>query len=127
VCGIKYRVIPTYGVVENVKVWLARYPEIVLLMEIVVVDVPDVWGMLLSRNFSTTLGGALHMDLNCLDIPMDDGTYACLPNMALKNNHVEEIDIDSEMEEPPEVEESLLDFCPDDLPFATEEDFSVID
>jgi hypothetical protein len=50
VCRIESRAIPTYGVIENLKVHLDRYPEIVFLMDIVVIDVPDVWGMLLSRN-----------------------------------------------------------------------------
>jgi hypothetical protein len=128
VCGIESRAIPTHGVVENVKVCLTRYPEIVLLMDIVVVDVPNVWGMLLSRKFVATLGGTLQMDLTGLDIPMDDGTYAHLPNMTMEKNHVEEIDLDSETEEPPEVvKESLLDFFPDDFPFTKEEYFDAID
>jgi hypothetical protein len=84
VCGIESRAIPTHGVVENVKVHLARYPEIVLLIDIVVVDVPDVWGMLLSRKFVAMLGGTLQMDLTGINIPMDDGTYAHLPNMPMK-------------------------------------------
>ena len=35
-------------------------------IDIVVVDVPDVWGMLLSRKFGAMLGGALEMDLTFL-------------------------------------------------------------
>jgi hypothetical protein len=93
----------------------------------VIVDFPDVWGMFLSRKFVATLGGALQLDLTRLDIPIDDGIYARLPNMSMSKNHDEEIDIDSDMEEPLEVEESLLDFFPDDFPFAIEEDFSVIE
>jgi hypothetical protein len=128
VCRIESRAIPTHGVVENVKVHLARYPEIVLLMDIVVVDVPDVWGMLLSRKFVATLGGTLQMDLTGINIPMDDGTYAHLPNMPMEKTHVEEIDIDSETEEiPEETNESLPYFSPDDLPFTKEEDFNAIE
>jgi len=52
-------------------------------MEIVVVYVPNVWGILLSREFVATLGGTLQMDLTDVDIPMDDGTYAHLPNMTM--------------------------------------------
>jgi len=40
--GIESKVISTYGVIENLKVHLDQYPEIFFLMEIVVVDVPDV-------------------------------------------------------------------------------------
>jgi hypothetical protein len=49
--GIESRVIPTYGLIENVKVFLNQYPEMVFLVDIVVVDVPDVWGMLFYRIF----------------------------------------------------------------------------
>jgi hypothetical protein len=62
-----------------VKVFLDRYYEIVFLMDIVVIDVPDVWGMLLSRNFVATLGGTLQMDLTYATIPMDDETSSTFP------------------------------------------------
>jgi hypothetical protein len=45
-CGFESRTIPTHGVIENVEVCLGRYPERVININIVVVDVPDVWGML---------------------------------------------------------------------------------
>jgi hypothetical protein len=126
VCGFESKVIPTHGVIENVKAHLVRYPEIVILMDIVVMDVPDVWGMILSRKFITTLGGTLQMDIS-IDIPMDDGTYAHFPNMTMAKAHVEEIDIDLETEEIPEpIKEYLPSGSPDDLPFAKEEYFDAI-
>jgi hypothetical protein len=62
-CRFESRAIPTHGVVENVEVCLGRYLERVINMDIMVVDVPDVWGMLLSRKFTAMLGGTLEMDL----------------------------------------------------------------
>jgi hypothetical protein len=61
VCGFYYRAIPTHGVIENVELFLGRYPKRVIHMEIVVVDVPDVWGMLLSNQSVAMLGGTLEM------------------------------------------------------------------
>jgi hypothetical protein len=61
VCGIDSKAISAYGLIENLEVRLARYPEIVFVMDIVV-DIPDIWGMLLSRKWVATLGGTLHMD-----------------------------------------------------------------
>jgi hypothetical protein len=78
VCSFESRAIPTHGVVENVKVFLGRYPERVIHMDIVVVDVPDVWGMLLSRKFVVMLGGTLEMDLTYINVPMNDGTISHL-------------------------------------------------
>jgi hypothetical protein len=53
-------------VVENVEVCLKKYPEKTIHIDIVVVDVPDVWGMLLSRKFGAMLRGSLEMDLTFL-------------------------------------------------------------
>jgi hypothetical protein len=58
VCGFESRAIPTHGVVENVEEFLERYAEKVIHMDIVVVDGPDVWGMLLSRKL-----------LKCWEVP----------------------------------------------------------
>jgi hypothetical protein len=66
VCGFESKEIPTHGVVENVEVHLKEYPEKTVHIDIVVVDVPDVWGMLLSRKFGAMLGGSLEMDLTFL-------------------------------------------------------------
>jgi hypothetical protein len=59
VCGFEYKTITTHGVIKNVKACLGRYLEIVIPMKILVVEVPDVWGILLYRNFYATLGGTL--------------------------------------------------------------------
>jgi hypothetical protein len=68
------------------------------------------------------------MDLIGLVIPMDDGTYTHLLNIAMEKNHVEEIDIDSEMEEIPGlVKETPPGFSPDESPFSKEEEFDTID
>jgi hypothetical protein len=59
VCGFESKAIPTHGVVKNVEVCLKEYPEKVVHIDIVVVDVSDVWGMLLSRKFVAMLGGVI--------------------------------------------------------------------
>ena len=66
VCGFESKAIPTHGVVENVEVRLQEYPEKTVHIDIVVVDVPDVWAMLLSRKFGAMIGGSLEMDLTFL-------------------------------------------------------------
>jgi hypothetical protein len=88
VCGFVSRAIPTHGVVENVEVHLIRYHERVIHMDIVVVDVHDVWGMLLSRKFDAMLEGTLEMALTYINVPMKNGTIECLPNMPMAKAHV---------------------------------------
>jgi hypothetical protein len=70
VCGFKSKAIPTHKLVENVEVCLKEYPEKIVHIDIMVVDVLDMWGMLLSRNFSAMLGGIVEMDLTFLQFPL---------------------------------------------------------
>jgi len=90
VCGFESKSIPAHGVIENVKVFLKEYTEKVINMDIVVVDVPDVWGMLLSRKFASKLGGTLEMDLTYVNIPLKDGTTCRLANVPVATTHVQE-------------------------------------
>jgi hypothetical protein len=90
VCGFESKAIPTHGVIENVKVCLKEYPEKVIHVDIVVVDIPDVWGMLLSRKFASELGGTLEMDLTYVNIPLKDGTIGRLQNVPVTTTHVQE-------------------------------------
>jgi hypothetical protein len=56
VCGIDSKAIGVCGLIEDLEVRLARYPKIVIMMDVVVLDVPDTWGMLLSRKWVATPG-----------------------------------------------------------------------
>jgi hypothetical protein len=124
VCGFESRAIPTHGVIEIVEVCLERYPERVIHMDIVVVDVPDVWGMLLSRKFAAMLGGTLEMDLTYINVPMNDGTISRLLNVPMTIIHVREIGDHIKANKAHEpIIEGLPEFSPEDIPFATEEDF----
>jgi hypothetical protein len=127
VCGFESKAIPTHGVIENVEVCLKEYPEKVIHMDIVVVDVPDVWGMLLSRKFASKLGGTLEMDLTYVNIPLKDGTTGRLPNVPVTTTHVQEASNPNKDDKAHEqIMESLPEFSPNDMPFATEEDFDQI-
>jgi hypothetical protein len=59
---------------------LIDFSHINILMDIVVIDVPDAWGIILSRSWYTALDGFLSMDLNHAHIPMGDGTFQILYN-----------------------------------------------
>jgi hypothetical protein len=113
VCGFESNGIPTHGVIENVEVRLGKYPEREIHMDIVVVDIPDVWGMLLSRKFVAMLGGTLEMDLAYINVPMKNGKIERLPNIPMAKAHVKEINNDADtnvMHEP--TKEKLPIFSP---------------
>ena len=63
------------GVVVDVPVRLTVHPSISLKMDIVVIDLPESWGMLLSRKFGVDLGGHQQMDLPYATIPTPEGSY----------------------------------------------------
>jgi hypothetical protein len=88
VCGIDSRRVKVLGVYEDVEVFLIDFPHISVLMDILVIDVPDAWGMFLSRTWSSALGGFLSMNLTHAYIPMGDGTYEILHNREKKDTHV---------------------------------------
>jgi hypothetical protein len=47
-------------------------------MNVAMIDIPNVWGMLLSREWDTALGGNLHMDLSYATIPHPEGGFVTL-------------------------------------------------
>jgi hypothetical protein len=123
VCGFESKAIPTHGVIENVEICLKEYPEKVIHMDIVVMDILDVWGMLLSRKFASKLGGTLEMDLTYVNIPLKNGTIARLQNVPVTTTHVQEpsdsIKYDKAHDE---TRQTLHKHSQEDTPSATEED-----
>jgi hypothetical protein len=126
VCGFESRSVPTHGVIENIEVRLKDLPEKVLYIDIIVVDVPDVWGMLLSRKFGAMIGGSLEMDLTFLRLPLKDGTTARLLNVPLTATHVHDVD-PAKIERHKDVIQALQDYSPEDMPFTAEEEFDQIE
>ena len=123
VCGFESKSIPTHGVVENVEVCLKEYPEKVIHIDIVIVDVPDVWGMLLSRKFASMLGGTLEMDLTYVNLPLKNGIIGHLPNVPVIETHVQETSHPVKNNKAHEqVMGDLPKSSPQDVPFAKKED-----
>jgi hypothetical protein len=42
-------------------------------MDVVVIDIPDSWGLLLSKEWVTKLGGSIHVDFSYITIPTPNG------------------------------------------------------
>ena len=53
---VKVKTIEVHGLIKDLQVHLAAFPDIQIEMDIVVIDVPYAWGMLLSRKTTTNLG-----------------------------------------------------------------------
>jgi hypothetical protein len=63
------------GVIKDLVLTLFQLPMKSVVMDIVVVDVPPKFGMLLSRSWIKILGGTLQMDLTYATIPVFGGEH----------------------------------------------------
>jgi hypothetical protein len=59
ICAMDGKMIKVHGLIKSLQVHLAVFPDIMFEMDIVVIDVHDAWGMLLSRKTAADLGGNL--------------------------------------------------------------------
>jgi hypothetical protein len=46
------------GLIKDLGVILATFPYISLMMDVIGIDIPDAWGILLSIEWEETLGGS---------------------------------------------------------------------
>jgi hypothetical protein len=87
-CGIDSKRVKFYAMCENLEVFMIDFFHINLLMKIVVINVPDAWGILLSRIWYATHGGFLSMYFTHAHIPMGDGTFDILYSREWAEKHV---------------------------------------
>jgi hypothetical protein len=90
ICALDSQTIEVHGLIKGLQVYLATFPDIMIEMDIVVIDVPDVWGMLLNRKTVADLGGSLQMDLSYATIPTPDGGNFKLNREVYRKYHVED-------------------------------------
>jgi hypothetical protein len=90
ICAMDGKMIKVHGLIKSLQVHLAVFPDIMVEMDIVVIDVPDAWGMLLSRKTTADLGGNLQMDLTYATIPTPDGNTFKLNRELERRYHVED-------------------------------------
>ena len=57
------RKVKCLGLIKHLVINLSQLPSKSIVMDVVVVDIPPNFGLLLSRSWSKRIGGALHMDL----------------------------------------------------------------
>jgi len=114
--------VKVYSLIEDMEVYLKYFPHIGLIMNIVVIDFPDTWGMLLSRIWVATLGGFLNMDLTHAHIPMGDGTFEILYNREVcRKDALDEDDPDYSSEDDFDEVLNTIEYDPQDLPFMQED------
>ena len=63
------------GVIKDLVVSITQLPMKILVMDIVVVNIPSKFWMLLSKSWSKKLGGTLQMDMSYATIPVFGGEF----------------------------------------------------
>jgi ribonuclease HI len=89
ICALDSQTIEVFGLIKGLQVYLKAFPNIMIEMDIVVIDVPDLWGMLLNRKAAADLGGSIQMDLSYATIPTPDGGTFKLDREVYRKVHVE--------------------------------------
>jgi hypothetical protein len=72
------RKVKCMGMIKYLVVNIAHILVKSIRMDVVVVDIPAKYGMLLSRSWGTKLGGSLQLDMTYTTIPIFDGQFNCL-------------------------------------------------
>jgi hypothetical protein len=62
--AVDAREVPCCGVIKDLQVCLKVAPKKTLVMDVLVIDCPTQWGMLLSRQWAADVGGSMQMDLS---------------------------------------------------------------
>jgi hypothetical protein len=73
-----YKKVKCLGLIKGYGGFSSRLPMKSVVMDIVVVDIPPNFFMLLSRNWSKKVGGSLQIDLNYATIPAFGGEHRML-------------------------------------------------
>ena len=89
VCAMDSRPVEVEGMIENHLVRLAKYPNIQITVDILVINVPDKWERLLSRKWGATLGGSIQMDWTYATVPTSEYSLVKLYSEKEKMYHVE--------------------------------------
>jgi len=69
------RKVKCMGMIKYLVVNIAQILVKSIRMDVVVVDIPAKYGMLLSRSWGTKLGGSLQLDMTYTTIPIFDGQF----------------------------------------------------
>jgi ribonuclease HI len=90
ICALDSQTIEVFGLIKGLQVYLKAFPDIMIEMDIVVIDVPDLWGMLINRKSAADLGGNIQMDLSYATLPTPSGGTFKLDREVYRKGHVED-------------------------------------
>jgi hypothetical protein len=69
------RKVKCLGMIKDLVVNITQIPVKSILMDVVIVDIPIKYGMLLSKSWGAKLGGSLQLDMTYAAIPIFGGQF----------------------------------------------------
>ena len=77
---IESRQVPSYGEIKYFYSWITVAPHIITVFNIIVVDLPPAYGVLLGRYWSSMIGGYIMNDGSCMIMSDKEGTMIKVPS-----------------------------------------------
>jgi hypothetical protein len=77
--AIDSRQVPTYGEIKYFYSWITTTPHIITIFNIVVVDLPLAYGVVLGRDWSSMIGAYIMNDGSCMMLPDKEGAMIKVP------------------------------------------------
>ena len=96
VCGIDSQPIKVHGIIKNLVAPIHSHPDISTLLDVVVIDLPPRYGLLLSRKWSSQLGGSIQNDSSYMTIPNVDGRMVRIYREPIQPAHIEPMPVSQE-------------------------------
>ncbi len=91
ICEIDSKQVEVHKVIRDLKVNLNAYSDISTLMDVIVVDIPASYGMLLSRKWGSNIGGTIQMDLSYASFPNYKGEMITVYREPFFSSHVHDV------------------------------------
>jgi hypothetical protein len=82
--AIDSRKLPTYGEVKDLYAWITIAPYIITIFNIIVVDIPPAYGVVLARDCTSMISGYIMNGISCMMLPGKDGEMIKVPREPIK-------------------------------------------
>jgi hypothetical protein len=77
--AIDSRTVPAYGGIKYFYAWITIAPHIITVFNIVVVDIPPTYGVVLGRYWMSMIDGYMMNDGSCMMLPCKEGAVIEVP------------------------------------------------
>jgi hypothetical protein len=77
--AIDSRQVPSYGEIKDFYAWITTAPHIITVFNIIVVDLPPAYGVVLGRDWSSMIRGYIMNDGSCMMLPGKEGAMIKVP------------------------------------------------